>query len=256
MDPRRSTWRRAALLLLAAYLQRRRSATTTSCTSWPTGTASGTASWPTTAIPSTRSDAQTTLGFFPLYPIAIWLVEPVFTLVTGHDAIWSATVAGVSSRGSAAASPRARLPPGRRLVGPASARRATILFIVFPGSVVFSMVYSEGLLLPLAAGCLFALERRRWLLAGVLAGFGTAVQPTALVLVPVCAVSARARAAPPRLEPGATPARRVRGAAAVGHRRRRASRCSCGSGPAPRWPTTRPSTTAGARRPTRWRSCT
>jgi hypothetical protein len=71
-----------------------------------------------------------------------------------------------------------------------TARRATILFVVFPGSVVFSMVYSEGLMLPLAAGCLYALERRRWVLAGVLAGFGTAVQPVGLALVPVCLFSA------------------------------------------------------------------
>ena len=71
-----------------------------------------------------------------------------------------------------------------------TARRATILFIVFPGSVVFSMVYSEGLLLPLAAACIYALERRRWVLAGILAGFATAVQPVGLVLVPVCVVSA------------------------------------------------------------------
>jgi hypothetical protein len=71
-----------------------------------------------------------------------------------------------------------------------TARRATILFIVFPGSVVFSMVYSEGLMLPLAAGCIYALERRRWVTAGVLAGFGTAVQPVGLVLAPICLVSA------------------------------------------------------------------
>jgi hypothetical protein len=56
--------------------------------------------------------------------------------------------------------------------------------------VVFSMVYSEGLLLPLAAGCIYALERRRWVLAGILAGFGTAVQPVGLVLAPVCLFAA------------------------------------------------------------------
>jgi hypothetical protein len=64
-----------------------------------------------------------------------------------------------------------------------------VLFILFPGSVVFSMVYSEGLLLPLAAACLYALERKRWLQAGILAGFATAVQPVALALIPVCAIS-------------------------------------------------------------------
>jgi hypothetical protein len=52
------------------------------------------------------------------------------------------------------------------------------------------MVYSEGLLIPLAAGCILALERRRWLLAGVLAGIATATAADAVVLVVVCALSA------------------------------------------------------------------
>jgi hypothetical protein len=90
-----------------------------------------------------------------------------------------------------------------------SARRATILFCLFPGSVVFSMVYSEGLLLPLAAGCLLALEHRRWLLAGILAGIGTAVQPTGLVLVVVCAVSAGLELRRQGWRPSSLPARRV-----------------------------------------------
>ena len=140
--------------------------------------------------PGHPSDAQTTRGFFPLYPLVIYDVEPIFK-VTGHDAIWSASVSGVliSGIGGAIACVYVyRLAEGwwDRF----TARRATILFILFPGSVVFSMVYSEGLLMPLAAACIFYLERKRWLLAGVLAGFATAVQPVAIVLIPVCAISA------------------------------------------------------------------
>ena len=137
------------------------------------------------------SVAQTTLGFFPLFPLSIWLVEPIFQALFGHDQIWAASVAGVtiSSIGGAVACVYVfRLAEGwwDREV----ARRATTLFILFPGSVVFSMVYSEGLLLPLAAACLYALERKRWLQAGILAGIATAVQPVALALIPVCGVSA------------------------------------------------------------------
>src|SRR5581483_10303493 len=66
--------------------------------------------------------------------------------------------------------------------GEQAARRAVLIFCLFPGSVVFSMVYAEGLMLPLAAGCLLALQRRRWVLAGVLAGLATATEPEALVL--------------------------------------------------------------------------
>jgi hypothetical protein len=137
------------------------------------------------------SDAQTTLGFFPLFPLSIWLLEPIFLTLFGHDEIWASSVAGVtiSTLGGAVACVYIfRLAEAwwDREV----ARRATVLFILFPGSVVFSMVYSEGLLLPLVAACLYALERKRWLNAGILAGFATAVQPVGLALIPVCAVSA------------------------------------------------------------------
>jgi Mannosyltransferase (PIG-V) len=141
--------------------------------------------------PTYPFQGQTTLGFFPLYPIAIWVLEPLILLVFNHGQIWASTVAGavISMIGGYIASVLVyRMAVG--WWGRESARRATILFILFPGSVVFSMVYSEGLLLPLAAGCMYALERRRWLLAGVLAGFGTAVQPGGLVLVLMCAVAA------------------------------------------------------------------
>lgn len=134
---------------------------------------------------------QTTLGFFPLFPIAIWLLEPVFLVFTSHNSIWAATVSGalISGAGGWVATVLVhRLADG--WWGREAARRATILFVVFPGSVVFSMVYSEGLLLSLAAGCLWALERRRWVLAGVLAGFGSALQPTGLMLPVVCVVGA------------------------------------------------------------------
>jgi hypothetical protein len=138
------------------------------------------------------SDAQTTLGFFPLYPLAMWALEPVFSVFTGSDPAWMpATISGtaISMAGGAVATYFVyRLAEG--WWDRAAARRATVLFIIFPGSVVFSMVYSEGLLLPLAAACIYALERRRWLLAGCLAGLGTAVQPTGLVLVGVCGVAA------------------------------------------------------------------
>jgi hypothetical protein len=74
--------------------------------------------------------------------------------------------------------------------GDRAGRRAVALFCLFPGSVVFSMVYAEGIMIPVAAGCILALQQRRWLLAGILAGFATASEPEALVFVPVCAVSA------------------------------------------------------------------
>jgi uncharacterized membrane protein len=72
----------------------------------------------------------------------------------------------------------------------AAGRRAAILFCVFPGSVVFTMVYSEGVLIPLVIGSLLALGRKRWLLAGVLAGFATAANVTAVPLIVAAGIGA------------------------------------------------------------------
>ena len=134
---------------------------------------------------------QSTLGFFPLYPMAVWLVSHAFVVPIAHYEILSTTVAGVIVAGLGGLI--ATIVVGRLAEswwGAQVARRAVLLFCLFPGSVVFSMVYAEGLLIPLAAGCLLALQRKRWLLAGALAGLATAAEPQALVLVPVCAVSA------------------------------------------------------------------
>ncbi len=135
--------------------------------------------------------APSTLGFFPLYPIVIRAVGYVFFWTTAHSFLWSVTVAGivVSGIGGLVATVLVQqLAAG--WWGEASARRAAAFFCLFPGSVVFSMVYAEGLMIPLAVGAILALERRRWLLAGVLAGIATAVEPEALVLIVVCAAAA------------------------------------------------------------------
>jgi hypothetical protein len=134
---------------------------------------------------------QSTLGFFPLYPMLVWAVSHAFVVPIAHWQILSTTVAGVivSGVGGAIATVLVqRLAAG--WWGEEVARRAVMIFCLFPGSVVFSMVYAEGIMLPLAAGCLLALQRRRWLLAGVLAGLATAAEPQSLVLIIVCAVSA------------------------------------------------------------------
>ena len=134
---------------------------------------------------------QSTLGFFPLYPLVVWATSHAFVVPIAHYEILSTTVAGVIVSGLGGLI--ATVLVGRLAEswwGEAAARRAILLFCLFPGSVVFSMVYAEGLMIPLAAGCILALQRRRWVLAGALAGLATATEPQALVLVLVCAVSA------------------------------------------------------------------
>jgi hypothetical protein len=133
--------------------------------------------------PSHVSHARTPLGFFPLYPIVTWL--------TSHVLFCSYLVAGMVVSlvcGAVATVLVGRL--AERWWGESASRRAVLFFCVFPGSVVFSMVYTEGLLVMLIAGCLLALEERRWLLAGVLAGLATAVGPVAVAIIPACAAAA------------------------------------------------------------------
>jgi hypothetical protein len=135
--------------------------------------------------------ARSTLGFFPLYPLLMWPLGHAFSWVTSQGIITGLTLAGLTISwigGLITTVLVQRLATG--WWGEAAGRRAVVLFCLFPGSVVFSMVYAEGLALPLAAGCILALQRRRWLLAGVLAGVATAATPESVVLVPVCAVSA------------------------------------------------------------------
>lgn len=58
-----------------------------------------------------------------------------------------------------------------------------LLFVFFPGTNVFSSLYSEPLALCLAAGTLLALLRHRWALAGVLAALAGATRPPIAVAV-------------------------------------------------------------------------
>jgi hypothetical protein len=143
--------------------------------------------------PDFPSHAQTTLGFLPGYPLMMWPLAHLLLAVGAlHGNVPTAmSVAGIiiSGVGGMVATVLIdRLTTG--WWGPSAGRRAVILFCLFPGSVVFSMVYSEGVMIPLAIGCILALQQRRWLLAGLLAGFATTMEPDAFVLIVVCAVSA------------------------------------------------------------------
>jgi hypothetical protein len=138
-----------------------------------------------TGYPRHPLHVPSTLGFFPLYPLIIWVV------VHAPGPPNSVVLAGVlvSMFGGLVATVLVeRLATG--WWGEQGGRRATVMFCFFPGSIVFSMDYAEGLLIPLAAGCILALQKRRWVLAGILAGFATAIQPDAIALVVACAVAA------------------------------------------------------------------
>jgi hypothetical protein len=126
--------------------------------------------------------AQNFFAFFPLYPMSIRLFHGF-----GLSPLKAALVVSALAGAIAAVLVWFLL---ERLWGRDAADRGTALFCFFPGSVVFSLAYSEALMLALAAGCLLALVSRRWLIAGVLAALGTATRPNALALVAACAWAA------------------------------------------------------------------
>jgi hypothetical protein len=131
----------------------------------------------------TLPDQYTTLGFLPFFPMLEWLLShatliSVFgagltlSLITGAIATVLVTVLA------------------EQWWGEAAARRALLFWCFFPGTIVFSMVYPEGLTISLVAGCLLLLQHKRWAWAGLLAGLATAVEPVGLAIVPVCVVAA------------------------------------------------------------------
>ena len=127
------------------------------------------------------SDARA--AFFPLYPRVVHLFDTVVPGGPVSIALFLNVVLGaafVLLSGLIA----------RRLFDVKTAQKAMILVAFFPGSFVLSWAYSEAMLLTLAALCFLALHRHMWLLAGILAAFGTAARPNGLALVAACAVAA------------------------------------------------------------------
>ena len=118
---------------------------------------------------------QNPLGFFPLYPLLVLGSRPSRDADPGYVAYEAAGVFVSLITGATATLLIHRL--AIRWWGEAAARRVVLFLCFWLGSIVFSMVYTEGLLLTLVAGCMLAIAHRRWVLAGVLAGLSTAVGP-------------------------------------------------------------------------------
>ncbi len=141
--------------------------------------------WYPTSIPPdiTYEMPEARAAFFPVYPMLVRAVDAVLpggdvfaglvlNTLLGAVAIW---LVGLLAR---------------EVFGERVAYRAMLLMVFFPGSFVFSFTYSEATLIAVAAGCLLCLQRRQWLVAGVLALIGTGTRPNGLALVAACAVAA------------------------------------------------------------------
>lgn len=120
------------------------------------------------------------IGFFPLYPMIVRIVARTFFLPDLAAAIVVSIAFGAAA-----------VVLVQRLVAlftdAQTAERAAIFFALFPGSFIFALPYTEAVMLTLAAGCLIALLRGRWVTAGLCAAVATACRPNALALAAACA---------------------------------------------------------------------
>jgi hypothetical protein len=124
----------------------------------------------------------TSLAFFPLYPLLIRVVAFAGIPYLGA-ALFVTTVAG-------AVAAVAIVEWARPVVGDRGAVLLLGSWELLPSSIVLSMAYAEGLFVAAAACCLLALQRRRWLLAGIGAAIGGLTRPTGGCLVLAVAVAA------------------------------------------------------------------
>src|SRR5215831_8648650 len=134
------------------------------------------------ANPAVPHSHPTRAAFFPLYPALIRLAM----FLTG-----SVFVAGLIVQILVgAASAVAVWALASNVYGHRVADRAVLLYCAFPGAFVLGVMYADPLAIALAAGCLLAVLRRRWLLAGLLALLAGATHATMIVLTPVLAAAA------------------------------------------------------------------
>ena len=135
--------------------------------------------YPSFVPTGTGVGAQSSIAFFPGYPIVVRALSspvglsPVFigcvvSLIAGLFAtvgLWHLAA---------------------RLTDDATADRTVVLFAFMPAAFVMSMVYADALFVCLAVVCLLALLDGRWVAAGAAAAGAGFVRPTAIALIVAC----------------------------------------------------------------------
>jgi len=125
------------------------------------------------------ANAQSSVAFFPLYPVLIRLLTLPFG--TDHTALVVAGLIVSNVALLAALSSLTRF--ARTEIGAAAAERIAILLLVFPSTVFLSAMYPESLMLLLAALSFVSARERRWWRAGIFAALGTLTKPFGIVVV-------------------------------------------------------------------------
>ncbi|MGV4981159.1 hypothetical protein ACVB8X_24830 [Streptomyces sp. NRAIS4] len=137
-----------------------------------------------TTLRITASGAvQTDWAFFPLYPGLIRAVSGLLHVTAGQAGLliaWSSAV--LAAYGIYAI--------GHHLYGGTVATALVALWAVLPQSVVLTLAYTEPLFTACAAWSLYAVLRRRWLAAGVLALLAGLARPNGIAAAVAVAAAA------------------------------------------------------------------
>lgn len=118
---------------------------------------------------------QANVAFFPLYPLAVWLVHAVTFL----PVVWAGMLVSAVSFVAALAVLHAW---ALAAFGRPVARRAVLLLAFNPFSFYFGMMYTEALFVFLAAATFLFLWRRQWWHAALMAGLASGTRSVGVVL--------------------------------------------------------------------------
>jgi hypothetical protein len=122
------------------------------------------------------ADGQSSIAFFPLYPLLVKLCAAPFGGSAAATWIAAIGVSWAAFFGALVALHRLT----ERLTGTREAARRTVFYIaVFPFSIYFTRVYTEALFLLLTVLAVRAAVDSRWLWAGVFGALATVTGPTA-----------------------------------------------------------------------------
>ena len=130
-----------------------------------------------------NSAISSNYAFFPFYPLVIRILAfPIH--LTGLNSIAAATLAGVliSALGTLGGM-LALYDLTRDSLGEDGALRTVFYLIIFPTGFFLIQVYTEGLFIGLAFGCLAMLKHQKWFLAALLAVAATMTRAVGIALV-------------------------------------------------------------------------
>jgi hypothetical protein len=135
-----------------------------------------------------RAGARAPTSFFPLYPILIRALRPVFA-----DPVVAAVV--VSAAAGLAATVLFWRWCARAGLDEAARRSALALFLLYPWAwFLYGVPFSDSLFVALVIGAFVLVERDRLVWAGVVGALATATRPTGVALIPALVVLALERA--------------------------------------------------------------